>query len=77
MNFYLQLKNAYAVAKLRKSGYSKQKFYNEAFELYKEVCFCHQEITMWSDFDKLYLFLYFGCWCFLECHIFFYSNLLR
>ena len=36
--FGLQLKNAYAVAKLRKTGYSKQKFYKEAFDLYKEVC---------------------------------------
>ncbi|KAL3538006.1 hypothetical protein ACH5RR_001372 [Cinchona calisaya] len=32
-----ELKSAYAIAKLRKSGYSKQKFYNEAFELYKEI----------------------------------------
>ncbi|CDP17970.1 unnamed protein product [Coffea canephora] len=33
----LELKTAYAIAKLRKSGYSKQKFYNEAFDLYKEI----------------------------------------
>ncbi|XP_062144317.1 uncharacterized protein LOC133851763 [Alnus glutinosa] len=33
----LELKNAYAVSKLRKSGYSKQKFYNEAINLYKEI----------------------------------------
>lgn len=33
----LELKNAYAVAKLRKTGYSKQKFYKEAFDLYKEL----------------------------------------
>lgn len=38
-NFNLQLKSAYAIAKLRKSGYSKQKFYTEAVDLYKEVCF--------------------------------------
>lgn len=36
---HVQLKNAYAVSKLRKSGYSKQKFYNEAVNMYKEVCF--------------------------------------
>ncbi|KAH9603007.1 hypothetical protein KSS87_018114 [Heliosperma pusillum] len=33
----LELKNAYAVAKLRKTGYSKKAFYNEAFQLYKEI----------------------------------------
>ncbi|KAL9235071.1 hypothetical protein vseg_009867 [Gypsophila vaccaria] len=33
----LELKNAYAVAKLRKTGYSKKAFYNEAFEIYKEI----------------------------------------
>ncbi|XP_074303251.1 uncharacterized protein LOC141637702 [Silene latifolia] len=33
----LELKNAYAVAKLRKTGYSKKAFYNEAFELYREI----------------------------------------
>lgn len=33
----LELKSAYAIVKLRKSGYSKQKFYNEAFDLYKEI----------------------------------------
>nr|XP_023928565.1 39S ribosomal protein L45, mitochondrial-like [Quercus suber]POE90728.1 putative 39s ribosomal protein l45, mitochondrial [Quercus suber] len=33
----LELKSAYAINKLRKSGYSKQKFYNEAVELYKEI----------------------------------------
>lgn len=38
-NFNLQLKSAYVIAKLRKSGYSKQKFYTEAVDLYKEVCF--------------------------------------
>lgn len=37
----LQLKSAYAIAKLRKSGYSKQKFYKEAVDLYKEVHFCN------------------------------------
>ncbi|KAK4402189.1 hypothetical protein Sango_0959600, partial [Sesamum angolense] len=31
------LKSAYAIAKLRKSGYSKQKFYKEAVDLYKEI----------------------------------------
>ncbi|KAJ4719524.1 39S ribosomal protein L45 mitochondrial [Melia azedarach] len=33
----LELKSAYAIAKLRKSGYSKQKFYKEAVDLYKEI----------------------------------------
>ncbi|GER34727.1 mitochondrial inner membrane translocase complex [Striga asiatica] len=33
----LELKSAYAIAKLRKSGYSKKKFYEEAAELYKEI----------------------------------------
>ncbi|KAL4637167.1 hypothetical protein ACB092_03G060900 [Castanea dentata] len=33
----VELKSAYAINKLRKSGYSKQKFYNEAVELYKEI----------------------------------------
>ncbi|XP_019186279.1 PREDICTED: 39S ribosomal protein L45, mitochondrial [Ipomoea nil] len=32
-----ELKSAYAIAKLRKTGYSKQKFYEEALELYKEI----------------------------------------
>lgn len=33
----IELKSAYAIAKLRKSGYSKQKFYLEAIEIYKEI----------------------------------------
>ncbi|XP_047341729.1 uncharacterized protein LOC124945352 [Impatiens glandulifera] len=33
----LELKSAYAIAKLRKTGYSKQKFYAEAVQLYKEI----------------------------------------
>lgn len=33
----LELKSAYAIQKLRKSGYSKRKFYNEAVQLYKEI----------------------------------------
>lgn len=36
-DIFLELKNAYAIAKLRKSGYSKQKFYTEAVQLYKEI----------------------------------------
>lgn len=32
-----ELKNAYAIAKLRKAGYSKQKFYTEAVGIYKEI----------------------------------------
>nr|GMD48205.1 phosphoglycerate mutase-like protein AT74H [Ipomoea batatas] len=32
-----ELKSAYAIAKLRKTGYSKQKFYEEALDLYKEA----------------------------------------
>ncbi|KAH7543123.1 hypothetical protein FEM48_Zijuj02G0149800 [Ziziphus jujuba var. spinosa] len=31
------LKSAYAINKLRKSGYSKRLFYNEAVQLYKEI----------------------------------------
>jgi len=34
----LQLKSAYAIAKLRKKGYSKSQFYKEAVNMYKEVC---------------------------------------
>lgn len=33
----MELKSAYAIAKLRKSGYSKQKFYTEAVEMYKQI----------------------------------------
>ncbi|KAJ7978023.1 39S ribosomal protein L45 mitochondrial [Quillaja saponaria] len=33
----LELKSAYAINKLRKSGYSKKLFYNEAANLYKEI----------------------------------------
>lgn len=36
-DIFLELKNAYAIAKLRKAGYSKQKFYTEAVNLYKEI----------------------------------------
>nr|XP_043614345.1 uncharacterized protein LOC122586416 [Erigeron canadensis] len=36
-DIFLELKNAYAIAKLRKTGYSKQKFYTEAINLYKEI----------------------------------------
>ncbi|XP_051124929.1 uncharacterized protein LOC127247193 [Andrographis paniculata] len=36
-DIFLELKSAYAIAKLRKSGYSKQKFYQEAANLYKEI----------------------------------------
>uniref|UniRef100_A0A803KPA5 Large ribosomal subunit protein mL45 n=1 Tax=Chenopodium quinoa TaxID=63459 RepID=A0A803KPA5_CHEQI len=32
-----RMKSAYAISKLRKFGYSKQGFYKEAFELYKEI----------------------------------------
>ncbi|PHT41159.1 hypothetical protein CQW23_20013 [Capsicum baccatum] len=32
-----ELKSAYAIAKLRKAGYSKQKFYTEAVSIYKEI----------------------------------------
>ncbi|OIT19623.1 hypothetical protein A4A49_40518, partial [Nicotiana attenuata] len=32
-----ELKSAYAIAKLRKGGYSKQKFYAEAVGIYKEI----------------------------------------
>lgn len=44
----LELKNAYAVAKLRKTGYSKQMFYKEAFVLYKEInkLLAHGEKTL-------------------------------
>lgn len=33
----VELKSAYAISKLRKTGYSKQKFYDEAVNLYKEI----------------------------------------
>lgn len=42
----LELKNAYAISKLRKSGYSKQKFYSEAVNMYKEIN------TLMADGDK-------------------------
>ncbi|KAK9139544.1 hypothetical protein Scep_009225 [Stephania cephalantha] len=42
----LELKSAYAIAKLRKSGYSKKQFYEEAAQLYKEIN------TLISDGDK-------------------------
>lgn len=32
-----ELKSAYAISKLRKAGYSKQKFYTEAISIYKEI----------------------------------------
>lgn len=37
----LQLKSAYAIAKLRKTGYSKNQFYKEALNMYKEVYNCY------------------------------------
>ncbi|XP_028770810.1 39S ribosomal protein L45, mitochondrial-like isoform X2 [Neltuma alba] len=33
----LELKSAYAIAKLRKTGYSKRQFYNEAVTMYREI----------------------------------------
>lgn len=33
------MKSAYAISKMRKTGYSKKKFYTEALDLYKKVCF--------------------------------------
>ncbi|KAK7391968.1 hypothetical protein VNO78_20393 [Psophocarpus tetragonolobus] len=33
----LELKSAYAISKLRKAGYSKNQFYNEAASMYKEI----------------------------------------
>ncbi|QCE07374.1 uncharacterized protein LOC114191560 [Vigna unguiculata] len=33
----LELKSAYAIAKLRKKGYSKNQFYKEAVNMYKEI----------------------------------------
>ncbi|EEF49784.1 pentatricopeptide repeat-containing protein, putative [Ricinus communis] len=42
----LELKSAYAVSKLRKSGYSKHQLYKEAIELYKEIS------TMIANGDK-------------------------
>ncbi|KAL4572699.1 hypothetical protein LXL04_019481 [Taraxacum kok-saghyz] len=36
-DIFLELKNAYAIAKLRKTGYSKKQFYSEAVNLYKEI----------------------------------------
>ncbi|XP_050224164.1 pentatricopeptide repeat-containing protein At3g56030, mitochondrial [Mercurialis annua] len=42
----LELKSAYAISKLRKSGYSKHEFYKEAVDLYKEIN------TMMANADK-------------------------
>ncbi|KAK2640557.1 hypothetical protein Ddye_028352 [Dipteronia dyeriana] len=36
-NIILELRSAYAISKLRKTGYNKQKFYKEAVDLYKEI----------------------------------------
>ncbi|KAG2244044.1 hypothetical protein Bca52824_094113 [Brassica carinata] len=36
-DFVRELRSAYAIAKLRKTGYSKNKFYVEALDLYKEI----------------------------------------
>lgn len=33
----LEMKSAYAISKLRKSGYSKHEFYKKAIDLYKEI----------------------------------------
>ncbi|KAK1581055.1 hypothetical protein Q3G72_002659 [Acer saccharum] len=33
----IELRSAYAISKLRKTGYNKQKFYKEAVDLYKEI----------------------------------------
>ncbi|XP_004495751.1 uncharacterized protein [Cicer arietinum] len=33
----IELKSAYAIAKLRKTGYSKNQFYKEALNMYKEI----------------------------------------
>ncbi|KAI3979920.1 hypothetical protein MKX01_042574 [Papaver californicum] len=33
----IEMRSAYAIAKLRKSGYSKKDFYQEAVQLYKEI----------------------------------------
>ncbi|MCL7031535.1 hypothetical protein MKW94_025580 [Papaver nudicaule] len=33
----IEMRTAYAIAKLRKSGYSKKEFYQEAVQLYKEI----------------------------------------
>ncbi|XP_026444989.1 uncharacterized protein LOC113345431 isoform X2 [Papaver somniferum] len=33
----IEMRSAYAIAKLRKSGYSKKEFYQEAVQLYKEI----------------------------------------
>ncbi|CAN1232839.1 Probable 39S ribosomal protein L45, mitochondrial [Linum perenne] len=36
-DFIIEMKSAYAISKLRKSGYSKNKFYQEALQMYKEI----------------------------------------
>lgn len=39
---YWQMKNAYAVSRLRKkTGYTKKEFYDQAFKIYKEVHFLY------------------------------------
>ncbi|XP_047155884.1 uncharacterized protein LOC124826954 [Vigna umbellata] len=37
VDIILELKSAYAIAKLRKKGYSKKQFYKEAVNMYKEI----------------------------------------
>ncbi|XP_014514578.1 uncharacterized protein LOC106772589 [Vigna radiata var. radiata] len=37
LDIILELKSAYAIAKLRKKGYSKNQFYKEAVNMYKEI----------------------------------------
>ncbi|KAI3850174.1 hypothetical protein MKW92_017660 [Papaver armeniacum] len=45
----LQMRSAYAIAKLRKSGYSKKEFYQEAVQLYKEASRTDQDQTIHVD----------------------------
>ncbi|XP_031403631.1 uncharacterized protein LOC116212988 isoform X3 [Punica granatum] len=46
----LELKSAYAIAKLRRTGYTKQQFYLEAIDLYKKTLKndIKQRTSMWS-----------------------------
>ncbi|TXG65635.1 hypothetical protein EZV62_006910 [Acer yangbiense] len=60
----IELRSAYAISKLRKTGYNKQNFYKEAADLYKEIN------TLMANGDKSILRkavtekMYSVCFCF-------------
>ena len=69
-NSKFQLRSAYAIAKLTKTGYSKNKFYIEALKLYKEVCTCTVGCDSYSDF------FFFANYLELTTHGFHQTNIM-